>query len=106
MKSAVYIAIFLHFARKTVRKISESKEEWARRLVARMDENRVKIYRDMYADSSKCLVGYKGYSDMPYKVTFALRHLYTDDDRKKRDSMKDSYEIVTDILKNHYPSNW
>lgn len=106
MTGAIYLAIVLHFARKTVRKISERKEERARSLVARMEENGVKIYRDMYADSSNCLVGYKGYSDMPYKVTFALRHLYTDDDRKKRESMKDSYEIVTDILKNHYSSNW
>jgi len=83
MTGVVYLAIVLHFARKTVRKISESKEERARSLVARMEENGLKIYRDMYADPSNCLVGYKGYSDMPYKVTFALRHLYTDDDRKE-----------------------
>ena len=106
MTNAIYIAIFLHFARKTVRKITESKEEWARCLFASMEDNGIKVYRDIYADSSNCLVGYKGYSDMPYKVTFALRHLYTDDDRKKRDSMKDSYEIVTDIFQTHSPSNW
>lgn len=98
MHRAVYIAIFLHFARKTIRKISESKEEWARRLVASMEETNVKIYRDIYTDPSKCLVDYKGYSDMPYKVTFAPRHLYTTDDQKH------SYEIVKDLVKQKYPS--
>ena len=103
MKYAAYIAIFIHFARKTVRKISENKAEWERSLAASMETNGIKLYSDMYADPSKCLVGYKGYSSKPYKITFALRHLYTDSDRKKPDSMKSSYEIITDILK-HYPS--
>lgn len=97
MTNAVYLAIFLHFARKTVRKLAESKEERARSLAARMEDNVIKVYRDIYDDPSKCIVGYKGYSNMPYKVTFALRHLYTDG------HPKDSYELVKDIAAHHYP---
>lgn len=94
MKSAVYIAIFLHFARKTVRKISESKEEWARSLVARMDENGIKIYRDMYAD-------------MPFKVTYARRRIFTATDLENTiGNPKSSYDIITDLVKKQYPSNW
>lgn len=86
MTNAVYIAIFLHFARKTIRKISESKEDWAKSLVARMEKPGVKIYRDMYAD-------------MPYKVTYVRRRIFT-----ANDNPKPAYDIINDLVKKQYPS--
>lgn len=92
MTSAVYVAIFLHFARKIVRKISESKEEWARSLVARMEENGVKIYRDMYAD-------------MPYKDTYARRRIFAANDLENTIcNTKSAYDILNGLIKNQYPS--
>jgi len=88
MKNAVYFAIFLHFARNTIRKISDSKYARPVRTCFRMEENGVKIYWDMYADKS-------------YGVSMARRYMYTDDNKG---NLKSPYDIVKDLVKNKYPS--
>ena len=98
MKYAMYLAIFLHFARKTVRKLTEGKDDGSRKLEASLAESGIKIYSDMYADPSKCLVGYKGYSNMPHKVAYSLRYVYTDDGQAKYGSLKPAYDICKDIV--------
>lgn len=91
MTSAVYIAIFLHFARKTIRKISESKEDRAKSLVARMGENGVKIYRDMYAD-------------MPFKVAYVRRRIFTVSEPEPTiGNPKSAYDILNELVKNQCP---
>ena len=71
MTGAVYVAIFLHFARKTIRKISESK--YADRPVS------TGIFfakRYMYTENDTAKAGFNIGSFNPYPASDLIRHSY------------------------------